>query len=319
MDQSVLSSRAIIGAYFARMEANHGLSWVEDVSDFFLSDQVAEEYRFIGQVPTMREWQGPRLAKGLHNLTPIIIPNQQYEATLEVNVRDLRRDKTDQLVVRIDEFADRSKTHWASLLSHLLSISETAHSYDGVPFFSASHTEGESGAQSNIIAVDISELTASWHGLPAIPSIEEVQQAVGLAVTHIMSFKDDRGELNNESARRFLVMVPVHYAMTFQAAFNPESVKALPGNMNPNSEDQSPFEVRVVANPRLSWTDKFAVFRADGSTKALIRQSETDIRMRAKGEGSEHEFETDTWHFGIDASRGVWFGHWQRACLVQLV
>lgn len=321
MDQSILSSRAIIGAYFARMEAAPGLRWVEAVSDFFLSDQAAETYAFLGQAPAMREWVGGRQPSSLLQLPPITIPNRRYEAVLEVEVKDLRRDKTPQLEARINEFADGSKNHWAGLLAYLLSIAETAHGYDGVPFFGTTHSEGASGQQSNSISVDISELTATVHGVPAAPSHEEVQQAVWRAITQIMTVKDDRGEYFNESARRFLVMTPPHYRFAFEAAFTPELLQASPGNGNPDGLvlDGQPIEITVASNPRLSWTDKFAVFQTDGATKALIRQSETDIRLRAKAEGSEHEFDTDTWHFGIDATRGVWFGHWQRACLVRLV
>lgn len=321
MDQSILSTRDIIGQYFARMESNPGLSWLSQVSDLFISTQPSEVYPFIGQAPTMREWVGGRQPKSLWNAARLEIDNQHYEATLEVDVRDARRAKSDQLKVRIEEFADRSLSHWASLVTYLLSISETAHSYDGVPFFSTTHSEGASGLQSNLISVDISELDAQLHGVPAAPSIEEVQQVVGQAVTQIMTMKDDRGEIFNDQARKFLVLAPVNYAFVVQSAFNQAQLGALPGNRNLNviESDGRPFEISVATSSRLGWTDKLAVFRTDGNTKALIRQSETDIQLRAKGEGSEHEFDTDTWQFGVDAWRGAWFGHWQRACLVRLV
>lgn len=321
MDQSILSSRAIIGAYFARMEASEGLSWVDLVSDLFTSDQVVEWYPSVGQVPALREWIGGRQPKGLRELPPVYIVNRHYEAVLEVDARDLRRDKTGQILARVNEFADQSKLHWAGLLSQLIAAADTSISYDGVPFFSTTHSEGESGVQSNSISVDISELTAGYHGIPANPSHEEVQQAVWRGVMQIMGLKDDRGELSNEDARKFLVMVPPHYRYTFEAAFKPELLAALPGNGNPNGLviDDRPFEFKVASNARLSWADKFAVFRTDGSTKALIRQTETDIAMKTRGEGSEWEFEMGTWQFGIDAWRGAALGHWQRGCLVRMV
>jgi phage major head subunit gpT-like protein len=71
-------------------------------------------------------------------------------------------------------------------------------------------------------------------------------------------------------------------------------------------------------NPRLTWTDKFAVFRTDSPIKALIRQTEQDVELKAKAEGSEFEFDNDAWQFGIDAWRGVGYGYWQRACLVTM-
>lgn len=120
----------------------------------------------------------------------------------------------------------------------------------------------------------------------------------------------------NELARRFLVLVPLRLVLPMQAAFNAENIKALPNNFNPAAAG---IEVDVQFNPRLNWTDKFAVFRTDGQTKPLIRQSETDIEAKVLGEGSEFEFNNDAWQFGIDAWRNVGFGHWQGACLVRMV
>ena len=42
MDQSILSSRAVLGMYYARLEANPGLAWVNGVSNLFNSDQASE-------------------------------------------------------------------------------------------------------------------------------------------------------------------------------------------------------------------------------------------------------------------------------------
>ena len=64
MDQQLLSSRAIIGMYFARLEQNPGMAWIDGVSNLFGSDQSSETYNFLGQSPAMREWLGSRQAKG---------------------------------------------------------------------------------------------------------------------------------------------------------------------------------------------------------------------------------------------------------------
>src|SRR4051812_21453648 len=106
MDQQILSSRAIIGAYFARLEANPGLAWVNDLSNMFNSDQDSETYAFLGQSPAMREWVGGRQANGLAQQS-YAIRNKHYEGTLEVRLTDLRRDKTGQIMARVNEFADR--------------------------------------------------------------------------------------------------------------------------------------------------------------------------------------------------------------------
>src|ERR1051325_10023746 len=114
-----LSSRAIIGSFYARLEQNTGASWIPLVSMLFNSDQDSETYKWLGMSPQMREWIGGRNAKGFRE-NAITIPNLHYEATMEVLLREMRRDKTGQVMVRINELADRTLSHWAKLLSTLI-------------------------------------------------------------------------------------------------------------------------------------------------------------------------------------------------------
>ncbi|TAK45258.1 MAG: hypothetical protein EPO27_10590 [Betaproteobacteria bacterium] len=315
MDQSILSSRAIMGMYFARLETNPGLAWVNAVSNLFNSDQASETYAFLGQSPAMREWIGGRQAKGLRG-NSLIIANKHYEATLEVSVRDARRDKTPQIEARVNEFADRSLTHWGSLLSTLLINAPSTACYDGQFYFDTDHSEGDSGTQDNDITVDISALPAAVHGVVTAPSVEEMQQSILKGIAQILSFKDDRGEPMNENAKAFTVIVPTALYLTAVAACSVLTTAALQQNLNPNLVASMTVDVQM--NPRLTWTDSFAVFRTDSPIKGLIRQSETEVELKAKAEGSEFEFDNDAWQFGIDAWRNVGYGYWQRACYVTM-
>lgn len=315
MDQSLLSSRAIMGMYFARLEADQSGLWLPGVSNLFSSDQASETYNFLGQSPAMREWIGGRQAKGFSGQGVTII-NKHYEATIEVAVRDARRDKTPQIMARMQEFADRGMTHWGSLISDLIIAGETTACYDGQYFFDTDHSEGDSGTQSNDISVDISALPTVAHGSTTAPSVEEMQQTILAAIAQILSFKDDRGEPMNEGARSFMVMVPAALYPVALAATSIMATAAQYNNQNPNALAR--FNVSVEMNTRLTWTTKIAVFRTDSPIKALIRQTETEAELKAKAEGSEFEFDNDAWQFGIDAWRGVGYGYWQRACLATM-
>lgn len=313
-DLSLLSSRAIIGMYYARLEQNPGLAWIDGVSTApFGSDQASETYNWLGQSPAMREWISARQPKGFSG-QGVTIVNKHYEATIEVQKKDVRRDKTAQIRARIGEFADRGQTHWASLLSTLLLNAPSTACYDGQYFFSTTHSEGDSGTQSNQVSVDISGLPASVHGTTTAPSNEEMQQSIVQGIAQILSFKDDRGEPMNENATGFLVVVPTPLWIPADAAMKQVVTNALLQNVNPNLAGS--FNVAAVMNPRLTWTDRFAVFRTDSPIKAFIRQTEQEIELKAKAEGSEFEFDNDAWQFGIDAWRGAGYGYWQRACEV---
>lgn len=314
MDQQILSSRAIIGAYFARLEANPGMSWVNGISNLFGSDQASETYAFLGQSPAMREWVASRQAKGLQGNSLTII-NKHYEATLEVRKTDARRDKTAQLMARVQEFADRSMTHWASLVSTMLLNADSTVCYDGQYYFDTDHSEGSSGTQSNKITVTIADLPAAAKGSTTAPSIEQMQQCILKAISQIMSFKDDQGEPMNEGASEFLVKVPPSLYLTAVAATSALTTAALQQNLNPNLIAN--LRVRVEMNARLTaWTTKFSVHRTDSPIKAFIRQTEQDVELKAKAEGSDFEFDNDAWQFGIDAWRGAGYGYWQRSCQV---
>lgn len=316
MDQSILSSRAIIGAYYARLETNPGLAWVNGVSNMFNSDQASETYAFLGQSPAFREWIGGRQAKGLRG-NEFTIKNKHYEATLEIQKRDLRRDKTGQIITRVNEFADRALTHWASLLSTLILNGPSTTCYDGQFFFDTDHSEGDSGTQDNDITVDISALPTAVHGTVTAPSKEEMQQAILKGIAQILSFKDDRGEPMNENAKEFQVLVPIGLYLTALSAVSIPLNLATDQNMNPA---QIPgLKIDVQMNPRLTWTDSFAIFRTDSPIKGLIRQTEQEVEMKAKAEGSEFEFDNDAWQFGIDSWRNVGYGYWQRACYVTMI
>ena len=76
------------------------------------------------------------------------------------------------------------------------------------------------------------------------------------------------------------------------------------------------FSYQIAINPRLTWTTKFALFRADGGVSPFIRQEEESLQISALAEGSEEEFKNDRHLYGIKAMRNVGFGYWQKACLV---
>lgn len=318
MDQTLLSSRAIRGMYFARLETDPGSAWLDQVANSFGSDQASEVYNFLGQTPMMREWVGGRQAKGFSGQGLTVI-NKHYEATLEIEKKDARRDKTGQIRARVDEFVDRGQTHWASLISTLIVNGASATCYDGHYFFDTAHAEGDSGVQSNKITVDISEQPAALHGVATNPSVEEMQQAIIAGIVAILQLKDDKGEPLNENASSFLVMVPIGLMKAALGAVSTLVPAMMQQNLNPNLLRN--FKIEVAMNVRLTsagWTDKFVIFRTDSPMKALIRQTEQEVEMKMKAEGSEFEFDNDAWQIGIDAWRGAGYGFWQRAVQVTL-
>jgi phage major head subunit gpT-like protein len=316
MSAQGLGSRAIIGTFYNTLQQDEGNSWMPKVSMLFNSDQESETYKWLGMTPAMREWIGGRNAKGFRE-NGITITNKHYEATLEVLTRELRRDKTGQILVRVREMALRANAHWASLLSTLILNGTSTVCYDGQYFFDTDHSEGSSGSQSNSISVDISTLPipSDEQGSITEPSARTMKSSILKGVQKIMSFVDDQGEPMNENAQSFLVMVPTSFMDVASAAiYNP----VLSGAETNDLASTRNFSIEYAVNPRLTWTDKFAVFRTDGAVSPFIRQQETPVVMKAIAEGSELEFKEDKHQYGIDSWRNVGYGYWQKACLVTM-
>lgn len=313
MGASALSSRAIIGEFYNTLEQDAGSSWIDSVSNYFTSNQESETYKWLGMSPVMREWIGGRQAKGFRN-DGVTIVNKNFEATLEVLVDEIRRDKTGQVMVRVRELAERTNAHWASMLTTLLIAGESAVCYDGQFFFDTDHVEDDSGTQSNDLTSDITTTTA--------PTSGDMETAILKSIEAILGFKDNQGEPMNENARRFEVMVPVSFMSSAAGAVGSQIIvdaSTSRSNRIITLGQIGGFEVGVRVNARLTWTTKFATFRADGNTKALIRQEEEGVSISAIAEGSELEFRERKHQYGVKAIRNVGYGYWQRAALTTFI
>lgn len=306
MSARSLSSRAIIGEFYARLDQDLGNTWIPGVAREFSSNQESETYKWLGMAPTMREWIGGRQPRGFRD-NGITIDNKRYEATLEVSMDEIRRDKTGQVMARVQELAARTNSHWANLLTALIVAGESTACYDGQFFFDTDHSELDSGTQSNDITNDITTTTS--------PTASEMQSSILLATQAILGFKDDVGEPMNENAREFLVMIPVPYLSSAATALG-ATVISQTSNSIMALGSLGGFVYRLAVNPRLTWTTKFALFRTDGPVSALIRQSEEGVTVDALAEGSEEEFKNDRHLYGVKARRNVGYGYWQKACLV---
>jgi len=310
-----LSSRAIIGRFYETLEAGFAGSWASRVGMLFSSDQESETYKWLGMSPALREWVDGRQAKGLRS-NGITIENKEFEATLAIALKDLRRDKTGQILLRVDEMADRANMHWEDLLTTLILAGESGLCYDAAAYFSASHSEGDSGAQSNLVTA--SEVPALNVGTATAPTAAEMADAIMGVIGYFYGYLDDQGKPINGQARNFLVMVPV-LTTWWAAAMTAVSANLL--NKAAGSLDNPMqailnrgFNVEVVANPSINaWTTSFGVFRTDGRARPFILQEEEPLSIDVQAEGSAEEFNNNRHLYGVKKSGNVGYGLWQHA------
>lgn len=313
MGASGLGSRAIIGTFYETLEQAIGSSWLGRVAMPFDSDQASETYKWLGQSPAVREWIGGRMAKGLLE-NGLTIVNKTFEATLGISVDDIRRDKTGQIRLRIQELADRVASHPMSLISTLINNGGGATNglaYDGQYFFDTDHSVGDSGTHKNDLASgDYGVLNV---GTPGAPTSNEMADAILAVLGHFYSFKDEQGEPINETAKAFIVMVPTNMWGAAQAAVSSNLLNTGSGGRD-NPLMKMGVSIDVVANARMNGTtDKFSMFRTDGRTKPFIEQTEEGVTISAVAEGSEHEFKNNEHLYGVKVIRNVGYGMWQHA------
>ena len=135
----------------------------------------------------------------------------------------------------------------------------------------------------------------------------------------IMGFKDNENQPMGEDASSFLVMCPTPLTNSVSSALNSTSFGNGATNQLTGFNKEMGFTVEMATNPRLTWTEQVCCFRTDDGGKGLIRQSEKDVELKTKAEGSEYEFDNDAWQFGVDASRTTQYGFWQNACLATMI
>jgi phage major head subunit gpT-like protein len=316
MGGEVLSSRAIIGRFYEELDRlmaeESGV--VGQLAMFFGSDQKTEEYKWLGQVPVVREWVGGRQAKGLRDFGTSIT-SKIWEATLEVDIDDLRRDKTGQLNIRIGELADSAMDHIFTLLTTLINTGDSALAYDGQFFFDTDHSEGDSGTLSNDLSAGTFDVATA-----AAPTAAEMAAVIQEMVQQFYAFKDDQGRAINRKARNFLFQVPVNMWGAAQQAISSNLLNNGVGSLdNPlKGLANRGFNIDVMANPEMTATTKVYAFRTDGRTKPFIHQEEVPVTVEAVAEGSELEFNNRVHHYGVSTVREAGYGLWQHAVMATL-
>jgi phage major head subunit gpT-like protein len=315
MGAQELSMRAVVSRFYQKLEEEQIRpgNWHREIGMYLNSDQESETHAWIGNSPMMRRWIGERQASGLRT-NKFIVPNVDYEASLEIKRRELQLDKSGQVQVRIDDMAKNAEAHWGVLMSDLIAAGESTPCYDGKNLFAADHVEGENKTnQSNIDTYDISD--GGTGGTPEKPTIETFTHATLDSIARFYQVKNDKQEFMNQAARAFTIMVPVALMKIAMAAL---TVELGAGGATNLLKAQTNFQLKFEVNPRLSTGTEWYVFRTDATAKPFILQELEGVTTEVLGEGSEHAVKYGRYLFGVRAARAVAPGFWQYARKVKL-
>lgn len=305
-----LSERGILGMFYEALENPMDQAWIEQISEYVDSDQEIETYKSLGHSPRMKRFKAGKDVKQLRSYE-FEIKNEEYDVTVGIPIRDIRRDRTGQIRKRLDEMVKASMTHWNTLASGLIVNGHTAACYDDSNFFATDHQVGDSPVQKNLLtSSDYAKLAIV---LATSPTAAEFADAILSVIQHFYSFKDEHNEPLNEGARKFVVFVPISMWAVAETAVSKAFLAVPGGGQVDNPLLNKKFSVEVEPNPRITFTDSFVVCRADGSAKPFIRQEEIEPEPLILGEGSDHAFKEHEWLFSVESTRAMGYGAWSQA------
>lgn len=277
------------------------------------SDRATENYGFLGANPSLRQWLGARQAAAL-NKKQYNITNVPYEATLAIPQSQLNRDKSGLLRARMASFSrDAVAGHWLKLQAAL--VVANGYCYDGKTFFATDHSLGASGTQVNDCGA--TQVPASNINTTTAATPTEMANTVLQTVAHMMTFKNDQGELVNADASRFHVQVATvaHYSALVQALTANYLTATADNPLKGLQAGGISFEYSL--EPRITGaTEMIFVYRIDNALKPFIWQEEKSPEVDVLGPGSDHWFNHKEYLLGVDCSRAAGYGLWEYAARV---
>ena len=319
LDDERINGRA---DFFAGLDTGIDEAWSPGIATLIQSDSEVEDYRWLGTSPMMQEWLGEAQGQQLPNYAAYL-RNVQYEATLQIQKKDIDRDKTGQIRARIAGLGQKAGRHWDKLGTDLLSNSETAggandgdlkdisgRAFDNQAFFDTDHSYTGSNYTSNQ-SNDLS--SGVWDVATATaPTPDEMAKCILEAVGTIHSFRDDQGDPINAGVRNFTIVagtVPIQSAAL--QAVGLENLSS--GASNPLlALGNKNITFNIVLEPRLSAkTTKLYVLGTGGDINPFIYQEEDAVSVEEEDPSiaSKHIIAM------AKASRAAGYGLWQKAVL----
>lgn len=315
-----LQSTLPLGIFFQAYEAQMNASMLPKLTTRAdAPNAIGNDYAWLGNLKGMREFIGGRQTQALAKYE-YFIKNREWENSAEFKDADYRFDRLGMIRARMSEMAALAVAHPLELTTSLVIAGESSICYDGQYFYDADHAEGSSGTQSNSIQVDISALPipADAHGSTTDPSAQEIEKTILKMIQQLAGLKNDAGKPINQHMRSFILHIPVSFMASALAAV--KNVSFPNGQVNTLVANSGLFNIEILVDPLLTWTDKMALHRTDGMIKPFIYQEAQPLEMQPPlSYGSEYYVQTKKHFFACDAIYNVGYGLWQQSCLAQLI
>lgn len=251
-----------------------------------------ETYAWLGQAPTLRQWTDERIPKGLSEFT-YTIANKKWENTIGVQREVLEDEQYGQVKMRVSQLPAMVAKGQNRQVFNLLAAANSTVCYDGANMASTTHSEGNSGTQSNLMTS--SPLNATNY-----------QTARSL----FAGFKDDQGEI--VGAMGTTLVVPTALEGTARALLNADFVTdgTAGGGGITNIWKGS---ANLIVAPWLTNATQWYLLDLNEYIRPIIFQNRVDVEFDhlTNDNGSDSAFMRDTFYFGTRGRWNVGFGDWR--------
>ena len=264
-----------------------------------------ENYAWLGDLPGMREWIGPREFKQLR-AADFLLKNRKWESSLEFLKDDIDDDQTGEFRPRIEALANEATYHPDELLFEVMNKASTEKCFDGQYFFDTDHQWGDSGTQSNIVSQTIVDADK--------PTAAEFLTSFHAGLIRLLSFKNDQGKPffrpKVEKLGNLVAVVPLNMYEAAEKAFAQQYVSG--GESNFSIERPTIVPSIYSGDSSLGGTStKWRMYYTGGRIKPFVMQARKPLQFQVKG---DNDIEFQELKAMTEARYNVGLGMWAFAC-----
>lgn len=290
----IVNQQALRGIYtsfktiYAKAFEESKPTW-ERIATKVPSESGEESYKWLGQIPRMREWVGERQIQNL-SAYDYTIKNKDFELTVAVERNDIADDRIGLYAPMVQNIGRSAATFPDDLVFGLLKDGFANKCFDGKPFFSENHVVGKDKVKITFSNKGTAKLTA---------------ESYAAARAAIMSLTDDSGK--SLKLVPDLLVVPPALETKAREILVADQVN---GTTNIYKGTAEPFVVPDLAGADEAWY----LLCTSMPLKPLIFQEREAPRFQAFDKPDDpNVFMNKKFIYGSEARANAGYGFWQMA------
>lgn len=305
---AVLLRRNVRAVFFGELTVP-AIDLAGDFATLIDTDDPTEDYAWLGNVPTVREFKGDRVVRDIVTES-YSLSDKEWEVTVGIDRKTIEDGKMGQVEMRIRDLAIRAEQHKNRRMTEVINAGDATAGYDGQFFFDTDHPSNKAGAadRSNDLGQSIVLKTRIT---PA-----EAEIALATILEHFTTLRDDQDEPMGLSANGITILIHAQQWKGFAVALGMvgagqfgAAAAAVSGAFN--------GMFNLVINPYETTEEKVYAFKTDTVMRPFIFQSRLPIDLE-DNLGGDMWFKSNKAEFGTRARYEVGYGQWEAGLFLLL-